>query len=242
MAKAEKRHLFLFPVNIYCISEFLVVEYSLEGKLKTACRVLCAAAALLVAFPAAFAQPTGADGDRAAIVAGSGTAAAAAEEDLVLTESSGNEAGKAGTLSGSAWPYFLRMLLTLGLVLGAIWVVFRLLRRAARPKAQPDAFIRVLASAPLGAGKWLYVVSLGAKAFLVGATDSSVQLIHEIEDGELIDEMKLRSATAPQDASRDFGTLLLGLLKPGSKHRAEPAKGISGTDFLARQRDRLKKF
>jgi len=134
------------------------------------------------------------------------------------------------------------MLLTLGLVLGTIWFVFFLIRRAAKPKAQQDAFVRVLASASLGTGKWMYVVSLGAKAFLVGATDSSINLIYEVEDAELIDEMKLRSATAPQADSRDFSTLLQGLLKPVSKHRAESVKGIPGTDYLSRQRDRLKKF
>ncbi len=134
------------------------------------------------------------------------------------------------------------MLLTLGFVLGAIWLLFRLLRRAGRPKAAEDAFIRVLASAPLGAGRWLYVVSLGAKAFLVGATDSSLSLIHEVEDPELIDEMKLRAETAPEAGNRDFSTLLSGLLKPASKHRADDVKGIPGTEFLTRQRDRLKKF
>ena len=86
------------------------------------------------------------------------------------------------------------------------------------------------------------MVSLGAKAFLVGASDTPINLIHEVDDPELIDEMKLRSATAPQDETRDFSTLLSGFLKPVSKHRAEAAKGIPGSDFLSRQRDRLKKF
>jgi len=199
---------------------------------------------LLVAYPPAFAQPvTGTDKTKTVATADANPTVSTAEEDLVLAESSGNSPnGTSGSLSGSAWPYFLRMLLTLALVLGTIWLVFFLIRRAAKPRAREDAFIKVIASAPLGAGKWMYVVSLGAKAFLVGATDSSVNLIHEVEDAELIDEMKLRSATAPQADNRDFSALLQGLLKPASKHRAESASGIPGTDFLSRQRDRLKKF
>jgi len=239
-----KFHLFLFPANIYCISEFRDVEYIPEGKLKISYRVLCAVAVLIVSRPSAFAQPNpGADGSKAVPSTGQGPAAPAAEKDLVLAESpeTAND-GNRNALSGSAWPYFLRMLLTLAFVLGAIWLTFRLLRRAGRPKIPEDAFVRVLASAPLGTGRWLYVVSLGAKAFLVGATDSSISLIHEVEDAELIDEMKLRAATAPQAENRDFSTLLSGLLKPVSKHRADSAKGVPGMEFLARQRDRLKKF
>ena len=165
------------------------------------------------------------------------------EKDLVLAETSEDANGAdRNALSGSAWPYFLRMLLTLGLVLGALWLVFRFLSRAARPKIAEDAFIRVLASTPLGAGRWLYVVSLGAKAFLVGATDSSINLIREVEETDLIDEMKLRAATAVPAENRDFSTLLSGLLKPASKHRAESSKRVPGTEFLSRQRDRLRKF
>ncbi|HSV56879.1 MAG TPA: flagellar biosynthetic protein FliO [Magnetospirillaceae bacterium] len=145
-------------------------------------------------------------------------------------------------LSESAWPYFLRMLVTLGLVLGVLWLFFRFLRKAGRPKAAQQSSVLVLASVPLGTGRWLYVVSLGSKAFLLGATDSSVSLIHEVEDRELIDEMRLRAETAQPVDTRDFKTLLSGLLKPASKHRAESATGIPGTDFLSRQRDRLRKF
>lgn len=199
---------------------------------------------MTVLCPPALAQPApGADGSRTGPASGQGSAAPAAETDLVLAESSESASqGNRNALSESAWPYFLRMLLTLAFVLGAIWLTFRLLRRAGRPKVPEDAFVRVLASAPLGTGRWLYVVSLGAKAFLIGATDSSINLIHEVEDPELIDEMRLRAATAPQADTRDFGTLLAGLLKPVSKHRADSAKGIPGTEFLARQRDRLKRF
>lgn len=194
--------------------------------------------------PSAFAQPTpGTDVRGTVPSSGQGSAAPAAETDLVLAESSETaNGGNRNALSDSAWPYFLRMLLTLAFVLGAIWLTFRFLRKAGRPRIAEDAFVKVLASVPLGAGRWLYVVSLGAKAFLIGATDSSLNLIREVEDTELIDEMKLRAATAPQADTRDFGTLLSGLLKPVSKHRADSAKGIPGTEFLARQRDRLKRF
>ena len=134
------------------------------------------------------------------------------------------------------------MILTLALVIALIWVTFRVIKRASKPKPSESSFVRVLSSAPLGTGKWLYVVSLGDKAYLVGATDSSINLISEVTDTELVDEMKLRASTAPQTENRDFGTLLAGLLKPASKHRATSSKGLPGSDFLSRQRDRLKKF
>jgi flagellar biosynthetic protein FliO len=143
--------------------------------------------------------------------------------------------------------YFLRMILVLALVLGAIYLVMRLLRRAGRPKAQEDSSLRILASTSVGAGRALHVVSLGASAYLIGATDSSVSLIDKIDDKEFIDALTLRAATEAGAPKGDFAAVLGSLIgkakgASGKAGRKAGAEGGAGTEYLARQRDRLKKF
>ena len=146
--------------------------------------------------------------------------------------------GAVGATS-SIWPYFLRMMVVLGLVIAAIYGLYALLKRSSRPKAPEDSYLRVLAAANLAAGRSLHVVSLGDKAWLVGSTDASVALISEIQDKELIDALALRAAEAPQTPRKDFASMLTELLgrKPVKK-AAVPDPG----DFFSRQKDRLKKF
>jgi flagellar protein FliO/FliZ len=136
------------------------------------------------------------------------------------------------------------MVVVLALVLAAIYGVYRLMKRVARPKTAESSAVRLLASTSLGPGKTLHVVALGAKAYLVGATDSSITLVAQVEDKEFLDALTLEATTSPSTvnpgAGRDFGTILTGLL--GGKRRSAPHKAQTDLGFLAGQRERLKKF
>lgn len=141
--------------------------------------------------------------------------------------------------TSSIGPYFLRMMLVLGLVIAAIYGIYVLLKRSVRPKAADDSYLRVLAATNLAAGRSLHVVSLGDKAWLVGSTDTSVGLISEIQDKELIDALALRAAEAPQTPRKDFASMLIELLgRKTVKKTVVPDSGV----FFSRQKDRLKKF
>lgn len=196
-------------------------------------RFSCAAMLCVVSLSSAFAQ---ASAPAASPQAGSPSPVAVDETTLVLPDA----AVPGGTSSGtSIMPYFLRMIFVLGLVLAAIYGLYALLKRSARPAAPSDTYLRVLASATIASGRSLHVVSVGDAAWLVGATDSSIGLISEIKDKEVIDALALRAAEAPQTPRKDFSAMLGELLgrKPGKAHAiSDPS------DFFSRQKDRLKKF
>ncbi len=161
------------------------------------------------------------------------------ETTLTLPET-GTAAGTvAGTGSSSMLPYFLRMLLVLGLVIASIYGLYALLRRGSRPAVAADSYLRILATTSLGAGKSLHVVSLGDKAWLVGATDSSINLVAPIDNKELVDALELRAAEGPQTPRKDFSSMLIELLGRKGSRKVGSA---DATDFFSRQRDRLKKF
>jgi flagellar protein FliO/FliZ len=139
------------------------------------------------------------------------------------------------------------MIVVLALVLAAIYGVYRLMKRMAKPKAADSSAVKVLASTSLGTGRALFVVALGSKAYLVGATDASVNLVAEVEDKEYVDALILEAAMSPEKArsasAKDFGEILTGLLggrRGGGKPGAGKPRGPG--DFLAGQRERLRKF
>ncbi len=162
------------------------------------------------------------------------------ESTLALSDPAAGPAANATNVgSSSIVPYFLRMVLVLGLVIAALYGLFALLKRSPRNNAATDAYLRVLASVNIAAGRSVHVVALGEKAWLLGSTDSSVNLISPVDDKEVIDALVLRAAASPETPRQDFLPMLLSSLgKKGSRK----ATAADASDFFNRQRDRLKRF
>lgn len=158
------------------------------------------------------------------------------ESTLILAEAQEQDIQAPAT---SLFPYVLRMILVLVLVIAAIYGLYTLLKRSSRTRNEEDPYIRVLASSPLAAGKLLHVVSVGERAWLLASADTSVSVVSEIEDKEVIDALTLRASSSQGTVREDFVVSLRKLLTKGSRTGGV----VSGSaDFLARQRDRLKKM
>jgi flagellar protein FliO/FliZ len=198
--------------------------------------VLCAALATLGTGAAAGAQSSTALARPSGSVVG--TAPTADETTLAIGDGASGARAANSAAGSNTFSYFLRMVVVLALVVAAIYGVYRLMRRASRPKREDDASLKLLASRSLGPGKSVHVLGLGTKAYLVGASESSVSLIAQLDDKELVDGLFLKAAQNPpkEGSARDFGEILGSLLGP--KKKGQPKGGSSG-DFLAGQRDRL---
>ena len=78
---------------------------------------------------------------------------------------------------------YVRMLVVLAVVVAAIILLFRFLRRAAGMQgvqADDDTFLRHISDVSVGANKSVQIVTLVDRAYLVGVSDSSVNLIAEV--------------------------------------------------------------
>ncbi|MDR2537983.1 MAG: flagellar biosynthetic protein FliO [Treponema sp.] len=106
----------------------------------------------------------------------------------------------------------LRILLVLALAAAAIYGLVFFLKRLSRPPQQKNPYLKVLARAPLNASSMVAVVSVGTRAWLVGAAEHSVSLLAEINDQELIDTMLLdesqKNAETGTNKFADFGAIL----------------------------------
>lgn len=172
----------------------------------------------------------------------------------------------AGELGGFTTWDFVRMLLVLAGVIGAIYLLFWFLKRRTRGPVQNSQIIRVIGSQGLPGNKGLHLVEIGNHIFLVGTGDDTVRLISEITDKDSVDELRLLASQQESARPKSFGEALSGFFASGASSPSEGgefaaggalaaedhslsaqaesggvhAPGAAPLDFLHRQRERLK--
>jgi flagellar protein FliO/FliZ len=172
----------------------------------------------------------------------SGVVTGTDERSLVL---SGDElAGTDNAPSGlSSFFAILRLILVLTLVAAAIYGIVFLLKKFSRPPARQDPFVKVLAGASLGANRFVHIVSVGTKAWLVGATDGNLSLIAEITDQETVDAMLI--ANSKKGVETDKATGFAGLLRkmsglPKNGTATETENNNPKAENIRKNRERLR--
>jgi flagellar protein FliO/FliZ len=171
--------------------------------------------------------------------AGTGAAPDAAgavspESAIILGEDSpGVPAAAPGSTAGP----ILRMLLVLVLAAAAVYGVVYFLKRASRPPEQRDPHVKILSSVHLGSNRFVYVVSVGGRAWLLGGGDGGLNLISEIEDQDTINAMILAETRRTGQGGKfpDFKSMLRRLGVPVDDH-------VPGADNIRKRRERLKGF
>ena len=136
----------------------------------------------------------------------------------------------------------IRMVLVLALAALAIYGIVFFIKRLARPKENPDPHLKILARVPLSSDTYAAVVSLGAKAWLIGGASGGVNLISEVNDVEILETLLLDDArrTADMGTRRlfDFSSFLR---KPGVfQGKSNNSVTKAQADALRKQAERLK--
>lgn len=104
---------------------------------------------------------------------------------------------------GYGWA-LLRLLLALGVVCLLAFVTLKLLQRRLRGGPTPG-LLRVLDRLPLGPRQQLWLVEVGGRVFLLGASDGGIARLAELEAGSLPE-------TGPSSSS--FAQTLARLTRP----------------------------
>jgi len=168
------------------------------------------------------------------------------ESTIILGDTPASQASD----GGSTIFIMLKMVLVLALAALSIYGVVFLIKRISRPKENPDPHLKVLARVPLSSDSFAAVVSLGAKAWLVGGSPGGVNLISEVEDAESLETLLLDDARKTAEAKRYFDFRSLLRFGRGEKKfslqgssLAENASLIDNgmlSESLRKQRERLK--
>ena len=135
-----------------------------------------------------------------------------------------------------------RMVLVLALSALAIYGVVFFIKRLARTQEIRDPNLKILARVPLGNDSYAAVLSLGAKAWLVGGGSGGINLISEISDAESLETLLIEDArrTAETGIRRYFNFRSL-LKRPGTPPAGkDETPGITHAVDLRKQRERLR--
>lgn len=136
---------------------------------------------------------------------------------------------------------FVRMVVVLAAVLGAIYLLFRLIKRSSPAGAGNGDGIALLGSRSLGGSRNLHLVQVGGDVYLIGATDQALNLIAQVTDQDSIDALTLHHPQ-PGGAGRRFSELLADIgAAAGAAPGAAAATAAAG-DFLQHQQERLQRL
>ncbi|MCL2765883.1 MAG: flagellar biosynthetic protein FliO [Treponema sp.] len=150
----------------------------------------------------------------------------------------GDDAAPAVTAAGPSVWALVRMILVLALAAAAIYGAVYFIKRASKPSANNDPFLKILASSHLGSNRYVHIVSVGSRAWVLGASEGGVNVISEVEDNDVINAMLLedsrKSAESSQGRFPDFAAILRRLGAPAGM------RNPPGADEIRKRRERLK--
>jgi len=156
-----------------------------------------------------------------------------AEQTLTFSDNASVNAVGSGV---SIWAV-IRMILVLALAAAAIYGAVFFIRRTTKQTPSTDTFLKVLASSHIGSNRYVHVVYVGGKAYLVGSSDGGVNLISEVQDTDTVNAMLLddsrRIAESPQGRIPNFLTML-------KRFGAQIETKTPGADEIRKRRERLK--
>lgn len=168
------------------------------------------------------------------------------ESSLAIGDAEANSSSPVSAPSGSGssvWLFF-RMVFVLIVVVVCIYFAMNFMRKKMNgDTADDDMFLRKVAQVTVAPGKTVQIVTLLEKAFLIGVTDSSIELLGEISDKELVDAMNLNADKKQNTArARNFNDVLSIFLNPKNPNATagERSASKSISEFFSKQKEKLK--
>jgi flagellar protein FliO/FliZ len=161
-----------------------------------------------------------------------------AEGEIFLGEETpGFPIAEPGPVSGFA---VFRTVLLLVLAAAAIYGVVHVVKKLSQPRDTPNSSLRVLAAVRLGPGRFIHLVALGSRAWLVGSGEGGISHIADVTEQEALDTLFLEESRRNGASGRtgDFQSLLrrLGIIKSAGTADIQEDLG----EKIRRRRDRLR--
>ena len=123
------------------------------------------------------------------------TVSSSLENDANYFSDSPSTAGTGTTNSTYKTPstagMIIKMLVVLALVIAGLYAILRFIKKKNNNVQSDDDFMRRVSSLNFAPGKSVEIVTLVDRCFMLGVTDSNINLIAEITDKEMISAMNL---------------------------------------------------
>ena len=106
----------------------------------------------------------------------------------------------------------LRTLAILAVLVVAVYFVMRIFLKNRRKIVTGTNIIKVIATYPLAGNKSIQIMEIAEKVFILGVTDTNINMITAIEDKETIDRIKLQSSKETKGGFQSFKDQLMKLI------------------------------
>ena len=154
----------------------------------------------------------------------------------------------------AAW-MIIKTILVLALFIGGFYMFFKFISQKTGLNVSGQSAIQILSTVSLGTNKFVQIVDVAGKVFLLGVSDSSINLLTEIKDREDIDRIRLLSSQSTPVQGASFQEFIAGQVgwvidKINEKRvhgfKKPTVEEISPKEFdmsyLDKQKNRLKKI
>ncbi len=132
----------------------------------------------------------------------------------------------------------LRTVAVMGAIIIGIYFLFRVLIKKKSKLVTDSEVIKILATYPLAANRIIQVVDIGGQVLVLGVSDSSINLIIELKDREVIDRIRLINSKE-QGGAGTFKETFMNLL--GGKAFKKPGQ-ISHLSGYQKRINRMRKL
>lgn len=164
------------------------------------------------------------------------TVASSKEQESLMVISTNEEVAQQRS-TNTGWLFF-RMILVLLVVVACIYAVFYFVKKSTNPTNETDPFLKKVASITLSPGKSVQVITLQDHCYILGVSDSNVQLISELDDKDLIDAMNLEADKESSGSVKDFASILATAM--GLKKKTFEESVSNSVENMQSQSNRLK--
>lgn len=125
--------------------------------------------------------------------------------------------------------FFVKVLLGLGVILGAIWLISKVVERSGMA-ATGNEMMGIRSTLTLGRNQYLQIVQIGPRYFMLGVTDNNITKLDEITDADTIDALKLHEEEgADQEGPQGFSEVISNLIGTNN----HDFKGQKTSDYLS---------
>jgi flagellar protein FliO/FliZ len=138
-----------------------------------------------------------------------------------------------------------RTVLLIILAAAAIYGLVHVVKKLSQPRDTPNSSLRILAVLRLGPGRFIHLVALGNRAWLVGSGEGGISHIADVTEQETLDTLFLEESRQNGASGRtgDFQSLLrrLGVVKsPGELLPGDAESQEDLAEKIRLRRDRLR--
>ena len=160
----------------------------------------------------------------------------------------------------AAW-LIIKTILVLALFICGFYFFYRFVAQKSGINLYGQEAIRILSTVSLGTNKFIQIVDVGGKMFLLGVTDNNINLLTEIKDREEIDRIRLLSSRSTPVRGATFQDFITGQIgwvidkvtemrsrgsKKQKKHKGYDFEELSSREldmnYINEQKNRLKKM